>query len=99
MHEVDGVGPGVKSLPTFRLDPCGAREGRAMSHSMYTAGRTTYLKIVVVALLCAIVFTVMGLTARVGEMNGARKPSRIEASRPVIRARALAPANTAQNAD
>jgi hypothetical protein len=66
---------------------------------MYTAGRTTYLKIVVVALLCAIVFTVMGLTARVGEMNGAQKPSPIEASRPVIRARALAPANTAQNAD
>ena len=70
-----------------------------MSHSMYTAGRTTYLKIVVVALLCAIVFTVMGLTARVGEMNGARKPSPIEASGPVIRARAFAPASTAQNAD
>ena len=70
-----------------------------MSHSMYTAGRTTYLKIVVVAPLCAIVFTVMGLTAIVGEMNGARKPSRIEASGPVIRARAFAPANTAQNAD
>ena len=70
-----------------------------MSHSMYTAGRTTYLKIVVAALLCAIVFTVMGLTAIVGEMNGARKPSRIEASRPVIRARAFAPPSTAQNAD
>ena len=31
-----------------------------MSHSMYRAGRTTHLKIVVVALLCAIVFAVMG---------------------------------------
>jgi hypothetical protein len=70
-----------------------------MSHSMYRAGRTTHLKIVVVALLCAIVFAVMGLTARVGDMNGARKPSRIDASGPVIRARAVAPASTAQNAD
>ena len=58
-------------------------KGRAMSHSMYTAGRTTHLKVVVLSLLCAIVFAVVGLTARMGEMNGAT--SRTEASGPVIR--------------
>ena len=60
-----------------------------MSHSMYTAGRTTHLKVVVLSLLCAIAFAVVGLAARVGQMNGAPTAGRIEASGPVIRAGAL----------
>jgi len=57
-----------------------------MSHSMYTAGRTTHLKIVVLSLLCAIVFAIVGLTVRVGQMDGAHTTNRTEASGPVIRA-------------
>ena len=57
-----------------------------MSHSMYTAGRTTHLKVVVLSLLCAIVFAIVGLTARVSQINGAQTANRIEASGPVIRA-------------
>ena len=57
-----------------------------MSHSMYTAGRTTHLKVVVLSLLCAIVFALVGFTARVSQMDGARTTSRIEASGTVIRA-------------
>ena len=57
-----------------------------MSHSMYTAGRTTHLKVVVLSLFCAIVFAIVGLSARVGQMNGVPTTSRIEASGPVIRA-------------
>ena len=34
-----------------------------MSPSMYGAGRTTHLKVVVRSLLCAIVFAIVGLTA------------------------------------
>jgi hypothetical protein len=49
-----------------------------MSPSMYGAGRTTHLKVVVLSLLCAIVFAVVGLTARVGEMAGARASSHLE---------------------
>jgi len=49
-----------------------------MSPSMYGAGRTTHLKVVVLSLLCAIVFAVVGLTARVGEMAGARANSHLE---------------------
>jgi hypothetical protein len=53
---------------------------------MYTAGRTAHLKLVVLSLLCAIVFAIVGLTARVSQMNGAQTTNRIEASGPVIRA-------------
>ena len=57
-----------------------------MSHSMYTAGRTTHLKVVVRSFLCAIVFAIVGLTARLSHMDGAGTTSRIEASGPLIRA-------------
>ena len=53
-----------------------------MSHSRYTAGRTTHLKVVVLSLLCAIVFAIVGLTVRVGQMDGARTTNPIEASGP-----------------
>ena len=37
-----------------------------MNWSMYTADRTTHLKIVVVALVCATMVAVIGVTARMG---------------------------------
>ena len=49
-----------------------------MSPSTYGAGRTTHVKVVVLSLLCAIVFAVVGLTTRVGEMAGARATSHLE---------------------
>jgi hypothetical protein len=41
---------------------------------------------VAVSVLCAIVFAVLALIAKVGEMNGTQATSRIEAKGPVIRA-------------
>ena len=49
-----------------------------MNHCLYGAGRTTHLKVVVLSLLCAFVFAAVGLTARVGEMSGARASSHVE---------------------
>jgi hypothetical protein len=53
---------------------------------MYTAGRDTHLKVVVVSLLCATVVAVLGVLARAGDMNAARGLSRSETIAPVIRA-------------
>ena len=57
-----------------------------MTHSMDAEDRATHLKIVVASVLCAIVFALVGLMARVGEMNGTQATSRIEAKGPVISA-------------
>jgi hypothetical protein len=62
------------------------REAAAMSHSMYSAGRSTHLKVVIVSLLCATVVAVLGILARASDMNGARAASRTETMPPVIRA-------------
>jgi hypothetical protein len=40
-----------------------------MNHSLMTADRTTHLKIVVVALVAAIVLVAVGITARVTAMD------------------------------
>ena len=57
-----------------------------MTHSVDAEDRATHLKIVVASVLCAIVFALVGLMARVGEMNGTQATSRIEAKGPVISA-------------
>jgi hypothetical protein len=57
-----------------------------MSHSLYGASRTTHLKVVVLSLLCAIFFALVGLTARVGEMAGAQATSHLETTGLAIRA-------------
>jgi hypothetical protein len=54
---------------------------------MHTGGRSKHLKVVVVSLLCAIVFALVGLTARLDKMNGAGMTGRIDASGPVMPAR------------
>jgi hypothetical protein len=60
----------------------------AMNWSMYTADRTTHLKIVVVGLVAAILVSVIGISAR--ELNlgtdilTAQAPTVIKAGGPVI---------------
>jgi hypothetical protein len=60
----------------------------AMNWSMYTADRTTHLKIVVVGLFAALLIAVVGISAR--ELNlgtdimSAQAPSVIKAGGPVI---------------
>jgi hypothetical protein len=61
--------------------------GRAMNWSMYTADRTTHLKIVVVGLTAALMIAVIGIAAR--ELNlgtdimTAQAPTVIKAGGPV----------------
>jgi hypothetical protein len=57
-----------------------------MSRSPYIAGRGADVAIVVASLLCATVLAVVGITARVGAINGAGASTRIEAGAPVLRA-------------
>jgi hypothetical protein len=40
-----------------------------MNHSMYSADRTTHLKIVVVGLVCATLVAVIGITAHVSDVD------------------------------
>ena len=40
-----------------------------MNHSMYSADRTTHLKIVVIGLLCATMVAVIGIFANVGSLD------------------------------
>jgi len=40
-----------------------------MNHSMYSADRATHLKIVVIGLLCATVVAVVGIFARVSDVD------------------------------
>jgi len=60
----------------------------AMNWSMYTADRTTHLKIVVVGLIAAILVSVIGISAR--ELNlgtdimAAQAPTVIKAGGPVV---------------
>ena len=53
--------------------------------SMFTADRTTHLKIVVVALVCATLVTGIGVAARVADSgNGRLEATVIKAGTPVI---------------
>ena len=40
-----------------------------MSYSMYRADRNTHVKVVAVGVLCAIVFVLVGYTARLGDLT------------------------------
>lgn len=59
-----------------------------MSHSMYGADRTTHLKIVVVALLCATAVAAVGIAARVDQSTGApaTASAQVKPSGPAIKA-------------
>ena len=55
-----------------------------MNHSIYSADRSTHLKIVVVALVAAIVVAGLGITARATSNDGYTQSARvIKAGKPV----------------
>ncbi len=63
-----------------------------MNHSIYSADRTTHLKIVVVALVAAIAVAGLGITARVNSDDGLtqtasaknQNPGVVKAGKPVV---------------
>ncbi|MCK1708627.1 MULTISPECIES: hypothetical protein [unclassified Bradyrhizobium] len=55
-----------------------------MNHSMYSADRSTHLKIVVVALVAGIVMAGLGITARTSSDEGLTQTARVmKAGKPV----------------
>ncbi|CCE11544.1 conserved exported hypothetical protein [Bradyrhizobium sp. STM 3843] len=55
-----------------------------MNHSIYSADRTTHLKIVVVALVAGIAVAGFGITARSGSDNDMQTARVIKAGKPVV---------------
>ncbi|UTD26281.1 hypothetical protein [Bradyrhizobium sp. WD16] len=55
-----------------------------MNHSIYSADRTTHLKIVVVALFAAIVVAGVGIVARLGADDSVQTARVIKAGKPVV---------------
>ncbi|MBR1222456.1 hypothetical protein JQ557_30970 [Bradyrhizobium sp. U87765 SZCCT0131] len=55
-----------------------------MNHSIYSADRSTHLKVVVVALVAAIVVAGVGITARLGADDGVQTARVIKAGKPVV---------------
>jgi len=63
-----------------------------MNHSMYSADRRTHLKIVVIGLLCATIVAVVGIFAKVGDVDlgtaplvKAGQPTTVSGGLPAIR--------------
>ncbi len=54
-----------------------------MNHSIYSADRTTHLKIVVVALAAAVVVAAVGISARVSKDDGYQTARVIKAGQPM----------------
>jgi hypothetical protein len=54
-----------------------------VNHSIYSADRTTHLKIVIVALVAGIAIAGFGITARLGADNGAQTAAVVKAGKPV----------------
>jgi ABC-type proline/glycine betaine transport system permease subunit len=59
-----------------------ARQGRSMNHSMYGADRVTHLKIVVIALVCALVVAAIGIFAHVSSNIDLGTAALVKAGRP-----------------
>ncbi|MGV7218677.1 hypothetical protein [Bradyrhizobium sp. UFLA05-112] len=56
-----------------------------MNHSIYSADRSTHLKIVVVALVVGVAVAGLGITARSGSDDGTTQTARvIKAGKPVV---------------
>jgi hypothetical protein len=60
-------------------------EEALMNHSIYSADRTTHLKIVVVALVAGIAVAGLGISARIGSDDGYTQTAHvIKAGKPVV---------------
>lgn len=57
-----------------------------MNSSMFTADRTTHLKIVVVSLICATLVAGLGVAARISDGVAMSGNGRLEATGPVLKA-------------
>ena len=55
-----------------------------MNHSIYSADRSTHLKVVVVALVAGVLLAGFGLTAKSSDSNYAQGPRVIKAGQPVM---------------
>jgi len=53
-----------------------------MNHSMLTCGRTTHLKIMAVALIAAVLFTTVGLRARLDDSGAGNVTANLKAGGP-----------------
>ena len=56
-----------------------------MNHSIYSADRSTHLKVVIVALVAGIVVTGVGVSARIGFDSGSTQTAKVvKAGKPVV---------------
>jgi hypothetical protein len=57
-----------------------------MNHSIYSVDRSTHLKIVVVALVGAVLVAGIGVSSRLGEPDAGMATARLQGTGPVIKA-------------
>jgi hypothetical protein len=68
---------------TDESDAAGRRQETSMNHSIYSADRTTHLKIVVVALVAGILVAGFSISARTNSDQGLTQTAVIKAGKPV----------------
>jgi hypothetical protein len=68
---------------TDESDAAGRRQETSMNHSIYSADRTTHLKIVVVALVAGILVAGFGISARTNSSEALTQTAVMKAGKPV----------------
>jgi len=68
---------------TDKSDAAGRRQETSMNHSIYSADRTTHLKIVVVALVAGILVAGFGISTRTTSNEGMTQTAVVKAGKPV----------------
>jgi hypothetical protein len=74
------------NLPARDTDKCakaGRRQETSMNHSIYSADRSTHLKVVVVALVAGIAVAAFGISARTSSDEFTQTAHVIKAGKPV----------------
>jgi hypothetical protein len=74
------------NLPARDTDECakaGRRQETSMNHSIYSADRSTHLKVVVVALVAGIAVAAFGISARTSSDEFTQTAHVIKAGKPV----------------